>query len=80
MSIREAALDDVEACGCIAEQSVSGDSQPITVSTTLASVDGLAEFLCNGNFTVKIDVSVSYCGLIIRTSTANCSGSAKSSY
>ncbi|MGB0647718.1 MAG: hypothetical protein ACPGQS_11110 [Bradymonadia bacterium] len=52
------ALDDVEACGCIAEQSVTGDSQPITVNTTLASVDGLAEFLCNGNFTVKIDVSV----------------------
>ena len=51
-------LDDVEACGCIAEQNVTGSSQPITVSTTLASIDGLTDFLCNDNFTVKIDVSV----------------------
>ena len=51
-------LDEVEACGCIAEYTVSNTSQQITVSTTLGSIDGLTDFLCSDNYQLKLDVQV----------------------
>jgi hypothetical protein len=51
-------VDDVEACGCIAQHAVTGESPPIDSGTILGSDDELVGFLCSANGTLTISVSV----------------------
>jgi hypothetical protein len=51
-------IDDVEACGCIAQHTVTGESPPIDSGTILGSDDELLSFLCGANGTLTLSVSV----------------------
>ena len=51
-------VDDVEACGCIAEHTVTSESPTIDSGTVLGSDEDLVSFLCSANGSLTISVSV----------------------
>jgi hypothetical protein len=51
-------VDDVEACGCIVQHTVTGESPPIDAGTTLGSDEDLVSFLCSASGSLTISVSV----------------------
>ncbi len=51
-------VDDIQACGCIVQHTVTGESPPIDAGTVLGSDDEFVSFLCGANGTLTISVSV----------------------